>query len=149
MRCLWSREVERKIQHGEIDDLDPTAQKTTLAMAIQSYREKILPTLAGRGKGGSDPHLKRIEAKFGALFVPALRSPAINAWTRNLSLAEGLSGQSVIAHLNTFSGLVRHAQTELGVHIPAGNPLKLITRPSPAPAHDRVLREEWRLKLQA
>jgi integrase len=147
---LWAREVERKIKRGEIDDLDPTTQKITLTDAIQSYREKVLPSQARGGKGGSDAHLRRIEAEFGALFVSGLRSPPINAWARNLGLSEGLSGQSVIAHLNTFSGLVRHAQTELGVHIPAGNPLKLVTRPSPAPARDRVLRDgEFDLLMRA
>jgi integrase len=146
----WTREVERKIKRGEIDDLDPTTQKTTLGDAIQSYREKVLPTLARGGKGSSDVHLKRIEAEFGDLFVSALRSPGINAWARDLGLSEKLSAQSVIAHLNTFSGLVRHAQTVLGVHIPAGNPLKLVTRPSPAPSRDRVLRDgEFELLMRA
>jgi integrase len=146
----WAREVERKIKRGEIDDLDPTTQKTTITDAIQSYREKVLPTLARGGKGGSDVHLKRIDAEFGDLFVPALRSPGVNAWARSLSVDEGLSGQSVIAHLNTFSGLVRHAQTVLGVHMPAGNPLKLVTRPSPAPGRDRVLHEgEFELLIRA
>ncbi len=147
----WAREVERKIKRGEIDDLDPATQKTTVDDAIKSYKKIVLPTLARAGKGGATVHLKRIQSKFGPLFVTALRPPAINAWARSLATGnDDLSGQSVIHHLNTFSSLIRHAQTELGVHIPAGNPLKLVARPELAPARDRVLREgEYDLLMRA
>lgn len=136
----WAREVERKIKRGEIDDLDPTTQKITVCDAALSYRDQVLPTLARQGKGTGDMHLRRIEGEFGALYVAALRAPAINTWARRLADG-GLGAQSIIHHLNTFSGLVRHAQTVLGVHIPAGNPLKLVGRPAVAGARDRVLRD--------
>ena len=140
----WAREVERKIKRGEIDDLDPATQRTTVSTAIKSYREHVLPTLARGGKGGQAAQLDRIEANFGALFLAALRPPIINEWLRTLAVS--VSAQSVVHHINTFSGLVRHAQTELGVHIPAGNPLKLVTRPALSKARDRVLRDgEFRL----
>lgn len=147
----WAREVERKIKRGEIDDLDPTTQKTTVDDAIKSYREHVLPTLAREGKGGQAVHLKRIESKFGPLFVSALRAPAINAWARDLAAGDDLlGGQSIIHHLNTFSGLIRHAQATLGVHIPAGNPVKLVSRPKVDPARDRVLRAgEFDLLMRA
>lgn len=147
----WAREVERKIKRGEIDDLDPTTQKITVAEAAKSYRAKVLPTLARQGKGTGDVHLRRIEDQFGSLFVAALRAPAINAWASDLATGDDkLGAQSVIHHLNTFSGLIRHAQTALGVHIPAGNPIKLVTRPATAAARDRVLRDgEFDLLIRA
>lgn len=147
----WAREVERKIKRGEIDDLDPATQKITVAEAVKSYRAKVLPTLARQGKGGGDVHLRRIEAQFGSLFVAALRAPAVNTWASDLATGDDkLGAQSVIHHLNTFSSLIRHAQTNLGVHIPAGNPIKLVTRPATAAARDRVLREgEFDLLIQA
>lgn len=138
----WAREVERKLKRGEIDDLDPTTQKITVAAAIKSYMREVLPTLARQGKGGASVHLKRIEASFGPLFVSALRAPAINSWARELAGGEEkLGAQSIVHHLNTFSALIRHAQTVLGVHLPAGNPVKLVTRPAVAKARDRVLRD--------
>ena len=147
----WRTEVLRKIKRGEIDDLDPTTQKITVKEAVTSYRAKVLPTLARQGKGTGDVHLKRIEAKFGPLFVSALRSPAINVWTASLASGDdNLGAQSIIHHLNTFSSLIRHAQTVLGVHIPAGNPLKLVDRPKLPRGRDRVLRPgEYELLMRA
>lgn len=150
----WAREVERKIKRGEIDDLDPTTQKITVSAAVKSYSEHLLPTLAREGRGGQIVHLRRIVDRFGPLYVAALRAPAINAWARALvngnDKGTGLGPQSIIHHLNTFSGLIRHAQTELGVHVPAGNPLKLVTRPAAAAARARVLREgEFDLLMRA
>lgn len=146
----WAREVERKLKRGEIDDLDPATQKTTVADAIKSYREQVLPTLAREGKGTGDVHLRRIETEFGPLFVSALRAPAINTWARSLTKDEGLGPQSIIHHLNTFSGLIQHTQTALGVHTPAGNQVKLVARPFPGAARDRVLRDgEFDLPMRA
>lgn len=147
----WAREAERKIKRGEIDDLDPTTQKITVREAARSYRAKVLPTLARQGKGTGDVHLKRIEAEFGPLFVSALRAPGINAWASELATDKHhLGPQSIIHHLNTFSGLIRHAQTVLSVHMPAGNPVQLVTRPATAPSRDRVLRDgEFELLMRA
>lgn len=147
----WAREVERKIKRGEIDDLDPATQKITVNDAAKSYDEKVLPTLARMGKGTGDVHLRRIRAEFGPLFISALRAPAINAWTGKLASGDTKLGhQSINHHLNTLSGLIRHAQTVLGVHIPAGNPVKLVTRPPTASARDRVLRDgEFELLIRA
>lgn len=146
----WAREVERKIKRGEVDDLDPETQRVTVEQAAASYRAKVLPALARGGKGGADVHLKRIEAAFGPLFVSALRSPGINVWALELSSKKKLGPASIIHHLNTFSGLIRHAQTVLGVHVPAGNPLRLVTRPAVAASRDRVLQEgEFDLLIRA
>lgn len=147
----WKREVERKIKRGEIDDLDPETQRVTVKEAVASYRAKVLPTLARGGKGGANTYLTKIEATFGSLFVSALRPPAINQWAHDLAGGEyRLGPASIIHHLNTFSGLIRHAQTVLGVHIPAGNPLRLVTKPAPPPSRDRVLRDgEFDLLIRA
>ena len=147
----WGREAERKIKRGEIDDLDPTTQRITVSDAAASYRAKVLPTLARQGKGTGDVHLRRIESEFGPFFVSALRAPGINSWVSKLAAGEHqLGAQSIIHHLNTFSSLIRHAQTVLGIHIPAGNPLKLVSRPATGSARDRVLRDgEFELLMRA
>lgn len=135
----WAREVERKIKRGETDDLDPAKQTITVADAAADYRAHVLPTLARSGKGNGDVHLRRIEAEFGPLYVAALRSPGITNWARKLGTKFELGSQSIIHHLNTFSSLIQHAQKNLGVHIPAGNPVALVSRPAPAASRDRVL----------
>lgn len=146
----WAREVERKIKRGEIDDLDPETQRVTVEQAAASYRAKVLPNLARGGKGGPDLHLRRINEVFGSLFVAALRPPGINVWALDLSSKNKLGSAAIIHHLNTFSGLIRHAQTVLGVHIPAGNPLRLVTRPAVAASRDRVLQDgEYDLLIRA
>jgi integrase len=156
----WENEMKRKIRRGEIDDLDPTTQTITVKQAVKSYSEKVLPTQAREGKGTAAVHLKQIEAYFGRFYVSALRSPAINDWARSLSLSrgftmkgvakKGLGAQSVIHHLNTLSSLIRHAQTVMGVHMPSGNPVKLVSRPPAPKARDRVLRPgEFDLLIRA
>ncbi|CAM8664669.1 XerC Integrase [Comamonadaceae bacterium] len=145
----WANEVERKIKRGEIDDLDPATQKITIAIAVSSYITEIAPGLARGGSGTTKVHLKRIDETFGKFFVSALRPPAINQWVRSLK-DEGLSPQTVIHHLNTLSALIGHAQTFLGVHLPAGNPVRQVKRPTPSPARDRILREgEFELLMRA
>jgi integrase len=145
----WAREVERKIKRGEVDDLDPTTQRIAVSEAIKSYSEHVLPTLARGGKSQT-AYLRRIEDKFGCLFVAALRAPLINEWARELATVERLSAQTVVHHLNAFSAVIRYAQTALGVFMPAGNPVKLVTRPALAAARDRVLRPgEFDLLMRA
>lgn len=136
----WAREVERKMKRGEIDELNPQTQQTTVNMTLTSYKEVVFPTLARGGKSKTAT-LARIEQKFGPMYISALRPPVINSWAAELAQSAGLSGQTVVHHLNTLSGLIRHAQTHLGVHLPAGNPLRLVTRPARAKSRDRVLRE--------
>lgn len=145
----WAREVERKIKRGEIDDLDPTTQKTTVSAAVKSYKAEVVPTLAREGAGTVNVYLVRIENAFGKLFVSALRAPALNEWVRSLK-DDGLSAQTIIHHINTLSALIGHAQTYLGVHMPAGNPARLIKRPSPSSARDRTLKAgEFDLLMRA
>lgn len=145
----WIQEVERKIRRGEIDELDPTTQSITVADALDDYEAEVLPTLAREGAGSKAP-LSRIRDKFGPLFVAGLRAPSINDWTRGLTKTEKLSGQTVIHHLNALSSVIRHAQQSLGVHMPAGNPVRLVKRPAPASARDRVLRDgEFDLIIRA
>lgn len=146
----WAREVERKIKRGEIDDLDPHTQRITISKAIICYRADVLPTHAREGLGTSAVHLSRIEAEFGALFVSALRAPLINDWIKALAKNEGLGPQTIIHHLNTLSSLIGYAQSAMGIHMPAGNPAKLVKRPALPSARDRVLRQgEFDLLIRA
>lgn len=146
----WSREIERRLKRGEIDDLDPTRQKITIGEAIQSYSINVMPTLARGGKGTVSVYLRRIEAAFGSLFVSALRSPAIAEWTRSLTKNEALGNQTVVHHLNTLSSLINHAESDLGVYLPAGNPVRSIKRPSAPSGRDRILRDgELELLIRA
>ena len=57
----WAREVERKIKRGEIDDLDPSTQKTTVTAAIKSYKAEVVPSLARKGVGTVNVYLSRLE----------------------------------------------------------------------------------------
>jgi integrase len=145
----WAKEVERKIKRGEIDDLDPVTQKITVETAIKSYKAEVVPGLARGGSGTVQVYLARIEQSLGKLYVSAVRAPSINQWLRSLK-SEGLSAQTLIHHLNTLSALIAHAQSYLGVHLPAGNPVRLVKRPTPSPARDRTLRAgEFELLMRA
>lgn len=135
----WLQEVERKIRRGEIDDLDPTTQRKTVADALDDYEEHELPTLAREGASQRAP-LRRIREFFGPTFVSAIRSTTVTKWVRELH-KEKLSGQTIIHHMNALSKVIGHAQSALGVHLPAGNPVKTVKRPESGKARDRVLRD--------
>lgn len=120
-----------------------------MSAAIKSYKSEVVPTLARKGSGTVNVYLVRIENAFGKLFISALRAPALNEWVRSLK-DEGLSAQTIIHHINTLSALIGHAQTYLGIHMPAGNPVRLVKRPTPSSARDRTLKAgEFDLLIRA
>jgi integrase len=145
----WIQEVERNIRRREIDGLDPKTQQTTVDQAVDHYEVEVMPTLA-RGGATQRAPLRRIRERFGPQFVSALRPPAVNTWTRDLTKKEELSAQSVVHHLNALSSLIRHANESMGVHLPAGNPARTAKRPALSASRERILLEgEFELLMRA
>ena len=145
----WAREVERELQRGNSAVLRQAAQKTSVAESIDAYLSG--PKFASlRSKKGVALYLKAArDAPLGALYLANVRALDVAAWRDNL-LAGGLGPSSVRLHLAALSSALSYAEKELGIDLPAGNPVRRISKPSPPPGRDRRLRDgEARALLDA
>ncbi len=134
----WGREVEREAQRGNIAVLQQAAQKTTLSEAIDAYLSSA--RLAGlRSKRDISPRLESARAALGTRFLANLRGADVAAW-RDQLLTSGLAQSSVRLYLAALSAVLSYAERELSIDLPAGNPIRRISKPSPARARDRRLR---------
>ncbi|MBN8775237.1 MAG: tyrosine-type recombinase/integrase [Thiomonas sp.] len=132
---VWAREVERELQRGNAAVLRDDAGKTTLAQVAERYAVTVLP---GKRAHSGKTYLQAAASRFGPLFLSAIRAVDVAAWRDEL-LAEGLSAQSVIHHLNALSGLFSFAEKELSIALPAGNPVRGIRKPAKPRGRDRRL----------
>ncbi len=132
----WAREIERELQRGNMAAATNEAGRVTLGQVVESYTAAVLPRLRGGGAAG---YVRACDARFGAFFLGSVRSVDVAAWRDEL-LRGGLSAQSVIHHLNTLSSIFKHAEKELSIPLPAGNPAKAIRKPAAPKSRDRRLR---------
>ncbi len=132
----WAREIERELQRGNMAAATNEAGRVTVGTVVESYTSAVLPRLRGGGAAG---YARACGTKFGAFFLGSVRSVDVAAWRDEL-LRGGLSAQSVIHHLNTLSSLFSHAEKELSIPLPAGNPAKAIRKPAAPKSRDRRLR---------
>ena len=144
----WAREVERELQRGNSAVLRQAAQKTSVAEAIDAYLRG--PKFAAlRSQKGVALYLKAARDALGALYLSNLRALDVAAW-RDKLLAGGLGPASVRLHLAALSAVISYSEKELGIDLPAGNPVRSISKPSPAPGRDRrLLAGEARALLDA
>lgn len=140
---LWAATVESDIGHGRFVDTR-SAEKITLAELIERYRIEITPK-----KRGAD----REESKLNVMGRhPIARRPVATltgtdiARYRDDRLKEVSSG-TVSRELSVLGNIFTVARREWQIHLPRGNPVGDIRKPSDAPARDRRLEagEEERL----
>ncbi len=132
----WAREVERELQRGNAAVLRDDAGKTTFTQVAERYVAGPVQSLASRAD--VTRYMRVASERFGAMFLAAIRAVDVAAWRDEL-LAEGLSAQSVIHHLNALSGLFSFAEKELSIALPAGNPVRGIRKPAKPRGRDRRL----------
>ena len=133
----WAREVERELQRGNAAVLRDDAGRITFAQVAERYVAGPVQSLASRADVMR--YMRVASERFGPMFLAAIRAVDVAAWRDEL-LAEGLSAQSVIHHLNALSGLFTFVEKELSISLPPGNPVKSIRKPSLPKARDRRLR---------
>ncbi|WP_276732608.1 site-specific integrase [Thiomonas arsenitoxydans] len=132
----WAREVERELQRGNAAVLRDDAGKTTFTQVVERYVAGPVQSLASRADVMR--YMRVASERFGPMFLAAIRAVDVAAWRDEL-LAEDLSAQSVIHHLNALSGLFTFVEKELSISLPSGNPVKSILKPSLPKARDRRL----------
>jgi len=131
----WAAEIERDIRRGGVAALDQAAQRVTVADAASAYmraRGAALQDASQRGR------IHATAKRFGAFFVGNVRSADVARWRDDMTAA-GLGPQSVRHHLHALSAIFRHAEHELSIHLPSGNPCRAVRKPSPPPGRDRRL----------
>lgn len=133
----WAKEVELEYERGNSAALRQDAQKVTVAEAMDSYLAGPVQSL----KSAKDvrARLGRARERFGARYLANVRGVDVSAWRDDL-LRESLAPQTVIHHLNTLSGLFSYIEAELSIALPAGNPVRSISRPAKPPDRDRRTR---------
>ena len=132
----WAREVERELRKGNVAVLRDDAMRVTLGAVCDDYVKKVIPHKRDHSAAGN---VERCREKFGKFFVGAARAIDIAAWRDEL-VADGLGAQSVIHRLNTLSSLFLHAEREMSIPLPAGNPVRDVRKPAKPRARDRRLR---------
>ena len=132
----WARDMEREIQRGNIAALDNSAGRTTVADVIARYRSSVLPRSRNLGLPSM---LDNIETRFGGRFLGNIRSSDVAQWRDDLS-KQGYAPKTVVHHLAALSAIFSHAEKELSISLPSGNPVRLVRKPAGAKARDRRLR---------
>jgi integrase len=131
----WAREVERELQRGNAAVLRDDAGKTTIAQVAELYTRHVLPAKKDHSAGSN---LRAAVERFGPLFLSAVRAVDVAAWRDELSAA-GYAAQSVIHRLAALSNLFTHAEREMSITLPAGNPVRAIRKPAKPKGRDRRL----------
>ena len=132
----WAAEVERELRKGNVAVLRDDAMRVTLDAVCTDYSKKVVPRKRDHSAAGN---VERCREKFGKFFVGAVRAIDVAAWRDELT-ADGLGAQSVIHRLNALSSLFSHAEREMSIPLPAGNPVRDVRKPAQPRARDRRLR---------
>ena len=131
----WAREVERDVQRGHIGAVANEAGKITFKDVADRYIKSVVPTKKAKS---AETYVKAVRDKFAPYFLSALRPMDIGDWRDEL--AKTYAPQSVIHHLSMLSAIYSFAEKDLGIHLPAGNPVRGVRKPKQPKARDRRLR---------
>jgi integrase len=128
----WARQVETDIQRGVFLDLTE-AQQTSLAAALDRYERAVLPSKKDQNVKWV---IKRVKAGLGSLALAAV-TPAALASFRDDRLKQGADPQTVRKDLGLVSSVLNVAQRDWGIHLPHGNPVRMVRMPSIPRGRDR------------
>lgn len=140
--CKWARILESEIDQGVFLDRSE-AQRVTIGELIDRYLVEVTPLK--KSARSETQRLRGLRCHFGAYSLAVLRNSHIADY-RDVRLAKGVAGATVVKELNSLSHLIDVAIKDWGLPL-ASNPAKLVRRPSVARGRDRRLvgDEEQRL----
>lgn len=130
----WTRAVEREMDVGAFVSRDD-AERTPFAKAAQRYELEVLPRLRGKVQAGYV--LKRVVEHFGPYSLASI-SPALLAEYRDRRL-KAVSAQTVHHELGMVSRVLKTANIDWGIHLPHGNPMTQVRKPTLANERSRRL----------
>ena len=130
----WAAAIERELQGGNLAIL---AKPLTFNQVAEDYARQGLPRLKSHKTALG--FLERARAKFGATFITSIQAAQVSAWREEM-LAAGTSPRSTLYALAILSSCFTFAERELQIQLPAGNPLRMIKKPTLPRGRDRRLR---------
>lgn len=132
----WAREVEAAMKRG-VYIPTATAEKTTLRMALDRYREEICPRLAREGRD-EFARLRRMADEMGDLSLAVLQ-PADVAKYRDKRLKAGAAPQTVKHDLGLLNRVLKACVMDWGIPLPHGIITAQVRKPSPPGGRNRRL----------
>lgn len=144
----WARAIERAMDVGQyVPDL--ASQRITFAELCEDYERDV--SAAKRGHVQERSVLKRLKGSALADLYLVNITPKDVAAYRDARAAEDASPATINRELSLISHICTVAAADWGLHLPAGNPVRLVRRPKVQNRRDRRLEpeEEQRLLLAA
>lgn len=141
----WAREIERDMDRGAFM---PTtdAEQTTIDDVLAEYLREVTPTK--KNWKSESEIIGRLRARFGRFSLIALHAREVAAFRDEL-LTAGRAASTVKHYLDTLAVVIRYAEREMHIHLPAGNPVDKVKRPSqPAGRERRLMHGELRRLLR-
>jgi integrase len=140
----WARAIESRIDSGLFQDLRE-AQQTTLADLLGRYEDEILPTKKSQAQVKSV--IKLLKRELGSLSLMAV-TPSLLSSYRNKRM-KSVGPQTARHDLSLLSRAFNVAIKDWGIHLPHGNPVRMVRMPSIPRGRDRRPTAEELAKLQA
>jgi len=139
----WARDVERQMDRASFVP-STSAEKTTLAEAIDRYLKEVCPSLA-RGGSAQKGNLHRLQENLGATSLAALDSSQISAYRDTMLKTYSL--QTVRHDMGLLNRVLNCCQIDWGINLPRGLPTANVRLPKMPKARDRRLNDGEEKKL--
>lgn len=131
----WASRVENEMHSGVYTPRE-ASENTTLAEALERYREDIFPGLA-RGGYGLNANLNRLKAHLGAFSIANLDSSHIARYRDQQ--AKLRSAQTVVHDLNLLNRVLKICEMEWNIPLPRGLATARVRKPKLPQGRDRRL----------
>ncbi|MEJ2610610.1 MAG: site-specific integrase [Candidatus Thiodiazotropha sp.] len=130
----WATQIEAEMAKGIFVSTDE-AETTTMAVIFDQYGKEVVPTK--KSHIDIKYRLKRLKSHFGDLTIARLTSMVIKKY-RDDRLKE-VKAPTVRKELGILRSVIAYAQKELEIHLPKGNPMRLVAIPDKGLELDRRL----------
>ncbi|MDA8204526.1 MAG: site-specific integrase [Thermaerobacter sp.] len=141
----WAAIIESEIARGVFVSR-AEAENTTLMQLLDRYLEEVTP--GKRGATGERSHLRMIrQDPVGRCFVGTITGKDLAAYkARRL---KAVSASTLNRELNILSHVFTVAAQEWHIHLPWGNPVRLVSRPRVQDKRERRLVDDEQARLLA
>jgi integrase len=131
---IWATTQESEVQRGLWQDTK-TAESTLFSAIVDSYVERVLPSLKGAKKDKS--LCDCIKAETTSLRLTDLTTKTLSTYRDRLG--KSLAAATVVKRLNLINRIMKFAQVDLGIFLPQGLTVQQIKKPKVNNLRDRRL----------
>lgn len=163
MALRWVRLIEAEFEMGAFKST-AIAERMTLREAMQRYIIEVIPSKKSQAAERSNRNI--VEPHLGSYPLISLDNQVLAAYrdkrlrtkatsarrfkdgrVERVDLGYCVSKGSVRHELSFISRVITHAMREWGVHLPAGNPVRLVKMPAQGKPRDRRLSADEETRL--